>query len=323
MPRRSLVFLLILAVTAAPILAHAHARPLLDEGEGRIVANGIEHWYRYAAADRRGLPIVVMHGGPGGNSYIFERTAGPRLERFAPVLYYDQRGCGRSGAPADESAYSVNHIVADLEALLDALGFEKIILLGLSFGGEFALEYALAHPERIEKLVLSGSPAGDYERIAMVQTWYWAAALDGERRAKLSDIAREPLVSPYERIAAAWSFATPDEFARFVFVDQNAAARNRALRAESGLADSGLMSKGILNRLSRRRPTLFEDLARIDIPTLVLAGLHDRSFGVEMIREIAIALPNAEFELFEDSAHVIFMDEPEKFARVVRRFIEE
>jgi pimeloyl-ACP methyl ester carboxylesterase len=76
-------------------------------------------------------------------SHRRERDRPLRLEQFRTIIYYEQRGCGRSEAPADPDAYSLHLLVADLEALCQAWGQERIIALGYSFGGEVALEYAL------------------------------------------------------------------------------------------------------------------------------------------------------------------------------------
>jgi len=65
------------------------------------------------------------------------------------VVYYEQRGCGRSASPKDPRAYSLSLLVADLDELRDALGLERIVPLGCSFGAEPAAEYALAHPIRV------------------------------------------------------------------------------------------------------------------------------------------------------------------------------
>ncbi|HKO24077.1 MAG TPA: alpha/beta fold hydrolase, partial [Chloroflexota bacterium] len=146
-----------------------HGNRVLHDGEYRIAANGIVHWCRVAGARHQSMPLVIIHGGPGGNNYAFERTIGPRLEQLTTVIYYEQRGCGRSEAPAEPEAYSLPLLVADLEALRQAWRQERIIPLGYSFGGEVALEYALAHPDRVSKLIVQAPGVGDADQIAYVQ----------------------------------------------------------------------------------------------------------------------------------------------------------
>ncbi len=105
-------------------------------------------------------PLVIIHGGPGGHVYNFERTIGPQLEAFTTVIYYEQRGCGRSDQPLDPYTYSIEMLVSDLDELRQALGLDRINLLGFSFGGELALEYALAHPEHVERLIVQSPSLG-------------------------------------------------------------------------------------------------------------------------------------------------------------------
>jgi pimeloyl-ACP methyl ester carboxylesterase len=129
---------------------------LMESGIG-IVLRGV----------RTAPRLVILHGGPGGNAYVFEHTVGARLEQYATLIYYDQRGGGRSAAPTDPSAYGMDTLVADLEALRTQLSAAKISLLGFSFGAELALEYAVAHSDRVERLVLQAPNAGDYRRMAI------------------------------------------------------------------------------------------------------------------------------------------------------------
>ena len=92
------------------------SRPLLDSkpletmyhfqnGERFYTVNGIRHWVKVKGSEHKTTPIVVVHGGPGGNNYNFEQSPGPKLEKFATVIYYEQRGSGRSDAPADPKDY--------------------------------------------------------------------------------------------------------------------------------------------------------------------------------------------------------------------------
>src|SRR5256886_7553011 len=97
-------------------------------------------------------PVVVLHGGPGAHhDYLLPQY--DRLARGRTLLYYDQRGGGRSPVPRDTPVGWREH-VADLEALRDHWGLDRLALLGYSWGGLLALLYALAHPARIDPLAL-------------------------------------------------------------------------------------------------------------------------------------------------------------------------
>lgn len=93
-----------------------------------MVVNGVRHWVRTVGLRPGVCPLVVVHGGQGGTMYDFERLTGPLLEPHVPVVYYEQRGSGRSDEPRDDR-YSIQALVADLLGLLDALDIARATLL--------------------------------------------------------------------------------------------------------------------------------------------------------------------------------------------------
>lgn len=103
---------------------------------------------------RNGLPVVVLHGGPGGGcSPSMRRFFDPHKYR---AVLFDQRGCGRSTPSASVHNNTTWDLVADIERIREALGIEKWIVFGGSWGATLALIYAQAHPDRVEALVLRG-----------------------------------------------------------------------------------------------------------------------------------------------------------------------
>ena len=124
----------------------------LRTGEHNVVLNGVRVWYRVAGNAPSALPpLVFLHGGPGYNSHSFAVLAGPRLEPSLRVVYYDERGSGRSERPWT-GHYQLDTLVEDVEALRRALGVPKIALMGHSFGGTLALagreDYAIGLPQQ-------------------------------------------------------------------------------------------------------------------------------------------------------------------------------
>ena len=113
----------------------------------------INHWVKIKGLENKTIPIIILHGGPGGNNYVFERTIGPLLEEFATIVYYEQRGCGRSYAAKDTNDYMMLTLINDLDELIETLGVEKVSLLGYSFGAELALRFTKQHPEKVNKLI--------------------------------------------------------------------------------------------------------------------------------------------------------------------------
>ncbi|MEV0846740.1 prolyl aminopeptidase [Streptomyces sp. NPDC049954] len=136
----------------------------LDTGDGHRL-----HWE--TSGNPRGLPVVVLHGGPGSGSTPFSRRYfDPRRYR---VVLLDQRGAGRStphaGEPGtDLSTNTLPHLLADLEALRTALRIDRWLVWGASFGSVLALRYAELHPERVRALVLTGLATGSRAEVALL-----------------------------------------------------------------------------------------------------------------------------------------------------------
>ena len=120
---------------------------VMDVGQGH-------HIYVEQCGNPAGLPVMVVHGGPGGGcSPAMRRYFDP--ERYRVILF-DQRGCGRSRPHASVEHNTTWHLVADMEAIRAALGIEKMILFGGSWGATLALIQAITHPDRVAHLVLRG-----------------------------------------------------------------------------------------------------------------------------------------------------------------------
>ncbi len=108
----------------------------------------------YVKVSGKGKPCVFVHGGPGSNAYYYEafQQGGP-IENQVQMIYYDQRGCGRSSSPANGD-YSLSRMEKDLEEIRQNLGFAKWAIMGHSFGGVIITSYAQHYPSRVAALLL-------------------------------------------------------------------------------------------------------------------------------------------------------------------------
>ena len=109
-------------------------------GEGFVMVPGGPVWYRVTGTGA-GIPLLVLHGGPGGTSCGFAKL--DPLGRERPVVRYDQLGTGRSGRPGDLSLWTVDRYVEELHEIRRQLGLQRIHLLGHSWGGSLAAAYVL------------------------------------------------------------------------------------------------------------------------------------------------------------------------------------
>lgn len=290
---------------------------MIVDGERLVELRGVRQWVRVAGASHATVPLVLVHGGPGGNHFVFERTAGPLLAARRTVVYHEQRGCGRSEAPEDEGAYTVEELVADLDALRAHLGVERMDLLGYSFGGGLVLAYAARHPARVRR-VIAQAPVLDVrdERVARAQLAGFAAVSRGAVRAEIERVLASH-ETPAEQLQRVWAAVDVGTVDAFLFEGPAHAARNRAWWLESGLVNTGLM-----HAVVRRAPILaWSALAEVTAPTLVLIGERDRNVPPSYAREVASALPRGEFALVPGAAHFPDIEAPHAYAERVRTFL--
>src|SRR5690348_16730914 len=168
-----LLIVCLVYVTPGTLLGQAVTR-----NHGVAHNTGIE--IAYETLGRRGtsLPIIAINGGPGlTHAYMVQNDFWERIARQRLVIFYDQRGTGRSknattpdtghsaGPRSAALAQDMDAQVADLDAVRKALNLEKFALLGDSYGGLVAMAYAAAHPEHVAKLILSDSPGPSWKSI--------------------------------------------------------------------------------------------------------------------------------------------------------------
>lgn len=201
----------------------------LENGEYTVEVNGLKHWYKVAGVDNKTVPIIIIHGGPGGNNYVFERTIGPYLERFATIIYYEQRGCGRSDAPDDDSDYTVELLIDDLKKICKFLKLKVFIPLGYSFGAELALEFSLKHPDMIDKIICQApSNFSDKRANAEIQAQGFLNVSVDTIKDEIEKIM-ESSISSEEKCALIWNIVDVQTVDRLLFHNKKYAKINRSM----------------------------------------------------------------------------------------------
>lgn len=267
------------------------------EGAG-LVADG--------PAMREKPTLVLLHGGPGADHSLF-KPAFAALSDIAQVVYLDHRGNGRSEQRGTEE-WNLARWGDDVRGFCDALGIERPIVYGVSFGGFVAQSYATRHPGHAAGLVLTSTAAKfefadtfeAFERIGgtaarAAAEAYWLNPTS-ETRAVYRDVC-VPLYSTR-------TDADPDWLARTIMKD-----------------DVAIWFNGPKNEQGRM--DFREDLARVVCPTLVMAGEDDPITPIAFSEEIARRLTGApvRFERFAESGHGVVGDAPEKAFAVLREFV--
>ncbi len=314
----------------------ASASVPLASGTYNTMLNGVKLWYKVAGQQHPGqAPVLVLHGGPGYNSYSFEKTVGVQLESHMQIIYLDERGSGRSERPAG-SDYSLSALVADVEALRVHLGVPQLTLMGHSFGGTIALEYAERYPEHVQKLVIMDGAADLPETFALwrkeISQRYpaaWKLALDTDTRKKLKDAEAQS----GECAIAKAEFATEMAALQHVdgqgfhnwqqFHDQRYQAEQKALDDASGLRNTGEFGAAYFGPATQFPCYRFTAYRRLTMPALIMVGKYDGAIGEEQMKELADRLPHARFDEFDQSAHFVYAEEAQKFVRDVVAFLAQ
>ncbi|WP_409289098.1 alpha/beta fold hydrolase [Peribacillus sp. SCS-37] len=264
------------------------------------------------------FPLWYCTAGPGEIITHPERTAGRLLSRSKTIVYYEQRGCGRSEAPASEEDYSISLLTQDFLELFSWLGAEKVDLLGYSFGGELALEFAASIGERIHTIILSAPSLIKSAANKLVQLAGFLSVADRQLVERIQGILNEPhsISDAYDKV---WEIADANTVDSLLFENQEIANKNRALWNESGLINSGLMARALL-----RDPflPLEHRLRGISQRTLIISGAFDRNTGIPISKIIHDSLPDSRLVIFNKSAHFPDLEETDRFMREIINFLD-
>lgn len=287
------------SVTANDIVIATRAA----EERGMVGVNGTEIYYEKLGS---GTPIFIMHGGLGLDHEYFR----PFLDSwadFAQIVYYDHRGNGRSSAVDDWSTVTLDTFVEDAEALRKALGYEKIIVYGHSFGANIAVLYALRYPENLDGLIISDtSPNMSYMPEVPNTINLNAFVAMGKL---FTSLAKDN-----DQLGERWFAATPLLYGSNVG-EEVAADIHKRIHYN---ADA-------FNRGGELLPTydVSERMSEISVPTLILAGNHDFLSGSAAHEDFASAISNSELLFLENSAHFPFISEPEEFESAVHAWLDK
>jgi len=263
-----------------------------------------------------GLPAVFLHGGPGAGCEPAHRCLfDPQRYR---ILLFDQRGCGRSTPHASLQDNTTWRLVADMERIREALGIERWLVFGGSWGSTLALAYAETHPQRVSALVLRGIFLCREAEIrwfyqegaSWIFTDWWqdyVAAIPPEERGDLLAAYHRRLTGTDEiaRMAAAkaWSIwegraATllPNEHVLNFFSDPHVA-----------LSLARIESHYFVNRAFLQPDQLLRDAGRLaEVPGTIVQGRYDLVCPMRSAWDLHRAWPAAEFRLVADAGHSAF-----------------
>ncbi len=251
-----------------------------------------------------GAPVVLLHGFTGSG-----RQWAPHAEslgRSFRTITIDLLGHGKSDAPPGPARYRMSRCVADLAAVVDQLGIERASWLGYSMGGRVALAFAIAHPTRVERLILEGASPGIDDLT--------------ERRARIASdeaLAQQIERDGVERFVDAWM--RQPLFASQVRV--GAAALTAARAARCGNSAVGLATS-LRGMGTGAQESLWHRLPEVTAPTLLIAGEEDDKFRA-IAAAMATHLRRAQLAVIPRAGHTTHFENPTAFERRVLAFLKE
>jgi proline iminopeptidase len=299
------------ADSAAAAAAPAPATDALPPGEARLAVDGGRIWYRVVGSGTA-TPAILLHGGPGYASFYMRSLEGLGADR--PVVRYDQSGSGKSDKLTDTAMFNIAHFVKELDSLRAHLGYDKVHIVGHSWGTILGLEYYRAHPEHVASLTLM-SPALD------IPQW--------EKNAKrlvktLSDSAQKAIATREAEknyTAPDYQAALGEFYGKYVWrkpvqaeLDSTMAGVNEAMYNYM----QGPSEFTITGTLKEYNSTPF--LKSVKVPVLFTVGEFDEA-DPPTVKKHAQMTPGARYAVIPNAAHVVEWDNPEETNRVIRAFL--
>jgi proline iminopeptidase len=278
------------------------------------VENG-ELYYREVG---QGRPIILIHGGPDfDHTYLL-----PDMDRLSDsyrLIYYDQRGRGKSAREIQPDEVTIKTEIDDLEGLREYLQLDSVAVLGHSWGGVLAMEYAIRHSDRVSHMILMNTAAASQEDYMLLrqEVRRRKAVYEDDLNALVSSAAYKEgdseAVAEYYRIHFSTTIKQPEHLERLMGSMRSSFTKERILRGraiEDRLTDE---------TWSSREFDLFPKLKRLSIPTLVIHGDYD-FIPAECAAHIAQAIPGARFALLRESGHFAYIESPDDVRKEIADF---
>jgi len=290
---------------------------------------GIEQWVLIRGERATNPPLILLHGGPGYSETHFFRRYNAPLERAFTVVYWDQRGAGRSFDPnIPKASMTVARFISDLDELVDAvrarLGHAKVALFGHSWGTTLGMLYASRFPEKVALYVGCAQVA---DCVASERASYHLALREAERRqhTKALEELRAMGEPPYSAADLMRERMWLQRFDRQVTPGALwKLTRDYLACPEFSIFDVPNIVRGFRFSID----TMWSEVSTLNLTTLVrtvqmpvffFVSRRDRWVPPEMSAAYfdALSAPSKQLVWFDDSAHEPFVDEPEKFNRVM------
>lgn len=274
--------------------------------------------------------IVFLHGGPGYNSFTFESSTAQRLaDEGYYVVVYDQRGCGRS-TEVEDSKYTFDEAVADLDNIYQSTGVKKATLVGHSWGGALSLMYAEQHPDKVKNIILVGAPM-DYPQTfkAIVKNAREAYTEQGKQHQlkyldMLETFDKESLqYANYCFMQAMGSgLYSPDSTTEEAKAIKTRVKQSPDIQLASEMTQEPVI--GLYNSEHYTTLVLYDKLKSLkkSVPVYGIYGDEDGLFDDTQLNKIGETLEPKNFAVVTGASHSVFIDQQDKFISLLKKYMK-
>ncbi len=292
---------------AGPILTYQDIANDSRTGKDKEGLAPIEEGSLYYKLMGQGAPIVILHGGPGltHNHFLPQMTP---LAHNHTLVVYDQRGSGRSAhSSIDKQFLTIQQFASDLEALRKHLKFDKITVVGHSWGSFLAIFYAINYPQHTEKLILIGPQPMCYKGMLDFEVAF------NQRFSSLKDSSTpstpEGLIQHYRTLSAAFCYDPAK--AQELTLDYDPVADQRGR----------LVGNHLNSTLFSEQWDYHSQLCQLTIPTLLVHGAQD-PIPLWTAQKLHQSIPKATLITLDQCGHFPYIEQPKKFFNVVNTFLD-
>jgi proline iminopeptidase len=289
-----------------------------------------QNLYVKTFGDAKAKPIIFLHGGPGYNSSVFEATTAQKLADAGYfIIVYDRRGEGRSINPA--AAYTFQQTFADLDSLYQAYHLTKATLMGHSFGGVVATEFAKTHPDKINTLLLVSAP------INLQKTFKNIIARSADIYKAKNDTTNLKYIAMFPQMDTASLM-----YSSYVFMHamQNGFYSPKAPTEEAKVIYTKFRSDSLLkygSQMTQAAPTGFwknehyttldltsdlQDVKKKGMKVYAIYGKEDGLYSPQQVTDAEAILGKQNVLYFDNASHNVFMDQQTLFINAVKNWVK-
>jgi proline iminopeptidase len=280
--------------------------------DGYIQSNGINTYYKIIGG---GEPIIVVHGGPGmAHNYLVPKFK--RLTNNFKVIFYDQRACGKTNGEGNPDKITINNLVKDLETLRISLGIEKMNLVGQSFGGLIALNYAIKYTQNLKNLIiLESAPASsDYEAEFENTIMERFTKKEKEKQSQIKESEGFKNHDPEKHIEYYLSLFKAYFYDKTYHKELNFNYFTKEMLKKNAISDP-MFDKYIENF------DIYDGLKKITCPTLIIHGKYD-PIPYQAIERMHQCITGSELILFEKCGHFAHIEKENEYFSAIEKFLE-